>query len=72
MTGDATIAHNTATRDGGGVYLPNSELNCKQKSAFVPLNNTATHKGGGIVAIISSLIKAASDHIDLVCCTINL
>ena len=52
MTGDATIAHNTATRDGGGVYLPNSELNCEQKSAFVPLNNTATHKGEELLQLL--------------------
>ena len=59
VNGDVTIAHNTATGNGGGVYLSNSELNCQQESALVLLNNIASHKGGGLHAIGSS-IKAAS------------
>ena len=54
-----TIAHNTATGNGGGVYLSNSELNCQQKGTFVLFNNTALQKGGGLHAI-SSAIKASS------------
>ena len=34
MTGDVAIAHNTASRSGGGVYLSNSELYCQLKSTF--------------------------------------
>ena len=59
VNGDVTIAHNTATGNGGGVYLSTSELNCQQESALVLLNNIASHKGGGLHAISSS-IKAAS------------
>ena len=59
VNGNVTIAHNTATGNGGGVYLSTSELNCQQESALVLLNNIASHKGGGLHAISSS-IKAAS------------
>ena len=59
VNGDITIAHNTATGNGGGVYLSTSELNCQQKSTLVLLKNIASHKGGGLHAIGSS-IKAAS------------
>ena len=62
VNGDVTVAHNTATRNGGGVYLSTSELNCQQKSTFVLFNNTAAQKGGGLHAISSS-IKATSDFI---------
>ena len=69
VNGNVTIAHNTANRNGGGVYLSTSELNCQQRSIFVLFNNTAARKGGGLHAISSS-IKAASllkyddQHID--------
>ena len=62
VNSDVTIASNKATRNGGGVYLLNSELNCQRESTFVLLNNTAMHKGGGVHAI-SSTIKATSDVI---------
>ena len=61
VNGDVTIAHNTATGNGGGVYLSTSELNCQQESALVLLNNIASHKGGGLHAIGSSM-KAASSN----------
>ena len=61
VNGDVTIAHNTATGNGGGVYLSTSELNCQQKSTFVLWNNTVSHKGGGLHAISSS-IKAISSN----------
>ncbi len=47
VNGDVAIAHNTATGNGGGVYLSTSELNCQQKSTFILQNNTAEHRGGG-------------------------
>ena len=59
VNGYVTIAHNTATGNGGGVYLSTSELNCQHKSTFELLNNTAEHKGGGLHATSSS-IKATS------------
>ena len=59
VNGNVTIVHNIATRNGGGVYISNSELNCQQRSTVLLFNNTATHKGGGLHAISSS-IKATS------------
>ena len=41
-----TIAHNTATKNGGDVYLSTSELNCQQKSTFVLYKNMAVSKRG--------------------------
>ena len=61
MSGNVTIAHNTATGNGGGVYLSTSALNCQQDSALVLLKNIASHKGGGLHAISSSM-KAASSN----------
>ena len=58
--GNVTLAHNTATGSGGGIYLSGSELNCQRKSTFILFNNTATRKGGGLHATRSS-IKATSD-----------
>ena len=66
VNGHIFIKHNTATRNGGGVFLLNSELNCQRTSIFKLYNNTATYKGGGIHADSSS-IKAASDHLFLQC-----
>ena len=60
VNGDVTIAHNTATGNGGGVYLSTSELNCQQESTLVLLNNIASHKGGGLHAISSSIKAAAA------------
>ena len=60
VNGNVTIAHNTATGNGGGVYLSTSELNCQQESTFTLYNNTAVSKGGGLHAISSS-IKASSN-----------
>ena len=59
INGNVTIAHNTATGNGGGIYLSSSELNCQQESTFVLYSNTAMSKGGGLHAISSS-IKAYS------------
>ena len=54
VNGNVTIAHNTATRNGGGIYLSNSEFKCQPKSSFELINNTA-YKRGGIHAISSSI-----------------
>ena len=55
VNGNVTIAHNTATGNGGGVYLSTSDLNCQQKSTFVFYNNMAMSKGGGVHALSSSI-----------------
>ena len=59
VNGNVTVVHNTA-RNGGGAYLRDSELNCQDRSTLLFLNNSATHKGGGVHAI-SSFIKTVSD-----------
>ena len=61
VKGDVIIAHNIAIRNGGGVYLSNSELICLQESTFLLNNNTAGHKGGGLHAV-SSTIKVTSAY----------
>ena len=58
VNGNVTIAHNTATGNGGGVYLSTSEINCQQESTLMLYNNTAAFRGGGIHAISSS-VKAS-------------
>ena len=60
MNGNVTIAHNTAARNGGDVYLSNSELNYQQNSIFVLWNNTAVHKGRELHAISSSVKVTSS------------
>ena len=55
VTGNIVTTHNTAGEDGGCVYLSNSELNLQKHSRFDLFNNTATHKGGGLHAISSSI-----------------
>ena len=67
VNGRLSIEHNRASRNGGGMYLLNSEINCQRLSIFKLVNNTATYKGGGIHAVSSS-VKAASDHIYLCSC----
>ena len=61
MSGDVTIAHNTATSNGGGVYLSNSELNC-QRNSILLLDNNAEGKGGGLHAV-SSILNMISDYL---------
>ena len=60
ISGNATVAQNMATQNGGGVYLSNSEMNLQQKSVFVLFNNTAVHKGGGVHAISSTIITTSA------------
>ena len=56
------IAHNKASRNGGGGYLSNSELNCLHKSTLGFSSNYAEHKGGGLHAISSSIEAWDSDN----------
>lgn len=51
-----TISSNTAWNNGGGLYLYQSQINCRDNSILKVTNNTASVKGGGI-HIISSSIK---------------
>ena len=59
VNGDVIIACNRAVKDGGGIYLSNSELICLQKSTLVLDNNQAENRGGGL-HVISSTIKVCS------------
>ena len=54
--GELSVASNMATDSGGGMYLHQSELNCKEESTLKLSQNNATKRGGGIYAA-SSLIK---------------
>ena len=56
LNGDSLMANNVAMDRGGGVYLYQSELNCKTDCRLQILNNIAANKGGGVHAF-SSLIK---------------
>lgn len=59
VNGNVSVAHNVANRNGGGIYLTESDLECLNKSTLNLFNNTAKHKGGGLHAI-SSFIKDIS------------
>lgn len=56
MNGYTIISNNTSERNGGGVYLYQSELNCVGDNSSVEfLGNTAGVKGGAMYAVSSSL-----------------
>ena len=59
--GTVTIANNTATDAGGGIYLYHSELICWKNSALNIIKNAAREKGGGISAT-GSVIKLKSSQ----------
>ena len=56
VLGRVNLRKNSATGSGGGIYLYQSELNCKKESILEFNRNNATQNGGGVHAI-SSLIK---------------
>ena len=62
VNSDVYIAHNAAFRNGGGIYLSNSELKCLQKATVLLDHNVAGYKGGGIHAV-SSTVKATSAYL---------
>ena len=53
--GDLTLTANMATVSGGGVYLHQSELNCKGYSKMELLDNKGAFAGGGLYATSSDL-----------------
>ena len=59
--GESVIVDNKASHTGGGIYLYQSELNCKVECNLLIRNNSATMKGGGVHAF-SSLIKVTNPH----------
>ena len=53
---NTTIAHNRASKSGGGVYIDQSVLNCEIDACHIEIiNNTCGTKGGGIHAISSTI-----------------
>lgn len=50
-----TVANNKAIRNGGGIYLKQSELTCQRNSTLTLQDNSAREKGGGIHALGSSI-----------------
>ena len=61
FTGESIITDNKASHTGGGVYLYQSELNCKVECNLLIHNNSAAMRGGGVHAF-SSLIKVTNPH----------
>ena len=55
INSNVSIAHNTATINGGGVYLSTTKLICQKYSKFKLFNNTAVNKGGELHASSSSI-----------------
>ena len=53
--GHTFISNNTAIDSGGGIYLYQSELNCRNKNNFELRRNSAMAKGGGIHAVSSTI-----------------
>ena len=60
VKGTVTIDGNRASKNGGGVYLYQSELNCQQNSNLNIRGNIAEQRGGGIHATSSSIKTIAS------------
>ena len=63
--GNMTLAYNQATRNGGGIYLSQSELSCRQQSILDIIGNTAVNRGGGIHAISSTVKSTTTDESNL-------
>ena len=53
--GQITVSNNTAERNGGGIYLYLSELNCLPYSACDIIGNIAMLNGGGVQALSSTI-----------------
>lgn len=61
VRGIVTLALNRVNRNGGGIYLSQSELNCHEKSMLVLIGNVAAQGGGGIHAVGSTVKSASSE-----------
>ena len=55
VNGNTSILQNIATDSGGGIYLYQSELICKNMSYLTLIENNAAGRGGGIHAIGSTI-----------------
>ena len=54
-----TVVNNTATENGGGLYLYQSEVYCQQNCHLTLQGNEATEKGGGIHLVSSFIVLNA-------------
>ena len=57
VNGETTVENNTASMNGGGISLSQSELNCQWMGILKLSGNMASNKGGGI-HLAGSIIKA--------------
>ena len=55
ITGNATLSNNTAEKNGGAIFLYQSELKCQDNGKLLLLGNIAGERGGAIHAISSSI-----------------
>ena len=55
ITGNATLSDNTAEKNGGVIFLYQSELKCQDNGKLFLLGNVAGERGGAIHAISSSI-----------------
>ena len=61
VSGILRVLTNTARVSGGGIYLYQSELNCKGASRLVLYENSALERGGGIHAV-SSIVSVEYNY----------
>ena len=54
--GDTMLRNNRAIESGGGIYLDHSEMICSGKAVINLHDNTASEKGGGVMATRSSIL----------------
>ena len=55
VTETVLIANNTATYNGGGIYLYLSRIECSDACSLSLIGNTAFHNGGGISVVSSNI-----------------
>ena len=55
ITGNATLSHNTAEKNGGAILLYQSHLECQDNGKPLLLENIAGEREGAIHAISSSI-----------------
>ena len=65
VDGRMTLVHNQALRNGGGIYLSQSELSCGQQGILNITSNAAINRGGGIYAIGSIVRSTTIDKSNL-------
>ena len=59
--GDTILGNNRAIESGGGIHLDHSELTCSSEAVIKLHNNTASERGGGVMAKRSSILVEVDD-----------